>query len=75
MIKNYKCSKCGKDHEINIPTYDIHTRGKHSLAIDQVKLQQRIDEPRHCECGGLLEKQYADFGKPLFVKVDKQRFR
>ena len=75
MIYEFTCEDCLKKQDIKIPTWDIHTKGRHSLGIDHNKLEQRLAEPRYCECGGLLKKELTDLGKPLYIKVDKQRFR
>lgn len=76
MTYDYKCNKCGKIEEINIPTYDIHTRTRNSLGIDPKKLSERINQKRDCECGGELKRMYTklEYDKPLFVQVNKQRF-
>lgn len=74
MIYEYTCDKCGQKKDIKISTFDIHTKGKFSLAIDQEKLTERINEPRPCECGGNLKKAFTDLGEPMYVEVAKHRF-
>jgi len=74
MIYEYTCNKCFKKQDINIPTWDIHTKGMHSLGIDQEKLSERLLEPRECECGGQLSKGFTNLGEPMYIKVAKQRF-
>ena len=74
MIYEFTCNTCFKTQDIKIPTWDIHTRGRHNLGIDKEKLSERLAEPRECECGGTLKKELTDLGSPMYVKVDKQRF-
>ena len=74
MIYDFTCDTCLKTQEIKVSTWDIHTKGRHSLGIDEEKLSQRLSEPRTCKCGGSLKKRFTELGEPMFVKVDKQRF-
>lgn len=74
MIYEFTCEACFKKQDIKIPTWDIHTKGRHSLGIDQHKLTERLNEPRYCDCGGQLKKGFTELGDPLYVTVDKQRF-
>ena len=78
MQYNYKCSKCGEIKEITILTHDIiKSRG----IVDQVKLSERMYEPRQCECGGELKKiityKLTPFGFETGVGYGKisQRFK
>ena len=74
MTYEFQCDTCTKVQDINIPTYDIHIRNMHSLAIDKELLDKRLKEPRKCECGGNLRKLFANLGEPLYVEIDKHRF-
>ena len=74
MIYEFTCIECGGKQDISIPTWDLHNKTKHSLGIDMDALDKRLKEERRCECGGLLKKNLTPLGKPMFAKVDRQRF-
>lgn len=63
MVHLYKCDKCGSEIEDNIPTFDIvDSKG----IVDQLKLSERINQPRTCVCGGLLKHKISSFGDVLW---------
>lgn len=50
-----RCEKCKGISEIEILTHDIiNARG----SVNQHKLEERLQEPQFCECGGQLRKHY-----------------
>lgn len=59
-----KCQLCGEIHEVDIMTHDI--TGNKGI-VDQNKLEQRLQEPKLCGCGGVLRKHYH-WQEPMFFK-------
>ena len=79
MIYDYKCDKCNVVQEIKVKTWDLQVSDGKGMILDNDALDERINEPRGCECGGNLMKRPTAVGSPLMFSEHRgartQRFR